>query len=56
MTRCSGTSAVLTAGVVSQQLPNAPRDSVEQAWFTAALPGPVSTSARFYKPPAHLNP
>ena len=44
--------AILTAGVVSQQLSNAPHESFEQGRFTAALPGLVSMFARYYQPPA----
>jgi AcrR family transcriptional regulator len=43
---------ILTAGVVSQQLSNAPHESFEEGRFTAALPGLVSMFARYYQPPA----
>jgi hypothetical protein len=43
---------ILTAGVVSQQLANAPQESFDQGRFTAALPGLVSMFARYYQPPA----
>ncbi len=43
---------ILIAGVVSQQLSNAPHESFEQGRFTAALPGLVSMFARYYSPPA----
>jgi len=44
--------AILTAGVVSQQLANAPHESFDQGRFTAALPGLVSMFASYYEPPA----
>jgi AcrR family transcriptional regulator len=43
---------ILTSGVISQQLANAPDESFDQGRFTAALPGLVSMFARYYEPPA----
>jgi len=47
---------ILIAGVVSQQLSNAPHESFDQGRFTAALPGLVSMFARYYQPPAASTP
>lgn len=43
---------IVIAGVVSQQLSNAPDESFAEGRFTAALPGLVSMFARYYQPPA----
>jgi AcrR family transcriptional regulator len=43
---------IVIAGVVSQQLSNAPREGFAEGRFTAALPGLVSMFARYYRPPA----
>lgn len=43
---------ILTTGVVSQQLSNAPDESFEEGRFTAALPGLVSMFARYCEPAA----
>jgi AcrR family transcriptional regulator len=43
---------ILTSGVISQQLSNAPHESFEEGRFTTALPGLVSMFARYYEPSA----
>jgi AcrR family transcriptional regulator len=43
---------ILTSGVVSQQLSNAPDESFETGRFTAALPGLVAMFARYYAAPS----
>jgi AcrR family transcriptional regulator len=43
---------VLLAGVVSQQMSNAPDEPLEAGWFTRALPGLVAMYARHYGTPA----
>jgi AcrR family transcriptional regulator len=43
---------VLTAGVISQQLSNAPQEKFEKGMFTTALPGLVAMFAAHYSPPS----
>lgn len=47
---------VLIAGVVSQQLSNAPQESYEDGRFMAALPGLMSMFARYYSATPHQHP
>jgi AcrR family transcriptional regulator len=43
---------VITSGVISQQLSNAPNDPFETGRFVQALPGVVAMFARHYAPPS----
>jgi AcrR family transcriptional regulator len=43
---------ILTAGIVSQQLSNAPQDSFDAGRFTSALPGVVAMFASYHAPSA----
>jgi hypothetical protein len=41
---------IVTGGITSQQLANAPHETFDQGTFTAALPGLVAMFARHYAP------
>lgn len=43
---------ILTTGVVSQQMSNAPEADFDEGWFTGALPTLVAMFAQHYQPPA----
>jgi AcrR family transcriptional regulator len=47
---------ILTSGVVSQQMANAPDEPVAAGRFTAALPGLASMFARHYGSGTHIHP
>jgi AcrR family transcriptional regulator len=47
---------IVTAGITSQQLSNAPHETFDNGTFTAALPGIVTMFARYYAPVAQSKP